>query len=131
MGFVSKLKKTIKKLGKNLSKVGLLPEFSSSDAFLGSLVAPGLGNRLADSMEEHKKLAQEAVDEQKRANEEARAIAERQGAQATVDNTAEALAESDERKKRLSWLSTIKSRDGGSLLAAAAGSGYKKNKLGD
>nr|QGT50647.1 hypothetical protein Elusimicrob1349_1170 [uncultured Elusimicrobia bacterium] len=124
--------KTFKKAKKWVTKHN--KEILGTAAFLGGGLPGGLtylaGNELKDAMDAPAEAAEEAAREQERANAEAKAIAERKGVEATADNTAEMTAESEQRKKRMGYLSTIKTRGSGSLLAAASAAGYKRN-LGD
>jgi len=100
-------------------------------AALGAAAAGAQGALGENEYHTQKKLEQDAKEETERANAEAKAIAERKGVEATVDNAGELTAETSARKKRQNYLSTIKTRGNGSLLATAAASGYRKSKLGD
>lgn len=82
---------------------------------------------MRDNIREQRELAEEALKEQQRANEEAAAIARAQGAAATVDNAGE-LAATDPLRRKRGYLGTLKGQKDGTntLLAAAATYGTKK-----
>ncbi|MGN1058086.1 MAG: hypothetical protein ACI4Q7_01860 [Candidatus Avelusimicrobium sp.] len=98
---------------------------------LGGAAAAGAGAQ-GEIAYKGQKAAEEAADEQKRANDEQRAIAEAKGGEQVVDNTAETLSETEKNRKRRGYLSTLASRNTNTLLGASSyGYGGGKTRLGD
>lgn len=78
------------------------------------------------------KAAERAADEQARANQEQKALAEAKGGEQVADNTGESQSESDLRRKRRGYLSTLSAQNTNTLLGASSyGFGGGKTRLGD